>query len=169
MRGFSFQIVTYIGLTAYMCDAYTRQRRRLFIRDKPIFSSEMSTSGLRPQGFSCKKKKKKVVIIKVLDAKTLAGNRQSWSSSDSDFGSRPDLNASSTVLARAGSNLIDRPKLVSCETVASLQQREHGSRGLLIVGSCYQATAIKTEDFMPAPVTVIRRVCRHVGMIYNYL
>jgi hypothetical protein len=29
------------SITCYMCDTYTLQRRRLFIREKPILSSEM--------------------------------------------------------------------------------------------------------------------------------
>jgi hypothetical protein len=47
----------------------------------------------------------------------------------------------------------------SCETVAIQQGREHGSRGIPIVGSRYLATTIKqTEGFMGALVAVIYNV-----------
>jgi hypothetical protein len=153
MRGSSFQIVTFIGPTASrkerpICAIRTLDKGEAYSWEiNPSSRQRMLTSGLRPQGLSCNKM---IVIFKVLGAKTnwLARNRQSWSNSDSDSDSdsrsRLDLIASSTVLARAGSNLTDRPKLASCETVVNWQHREHGSRGVLIVGAVTMQRPVKT-------------------------
>jgi hypothetical protein len=81
MRGSLFQIIIFIGLTAsweeksfhndvdlcYMYDKYTWQRRSLFIRDKPILSSEMSH-----KDYDCKGSvdKKKTLVVVGLGTKT---------------------------------------------------------------------------------------------------
>jgi hypothetical protein len=55
------------------------------------------------------------------------------------------------VLARASSSLTDRQFRVSCETVASRQERHLGSRGVSVVGIRYHTTTVETVEDIHTP------------------